>query len=269
MFARRLVRSMVPVFFVVTAAAYGQTVHEHEIEEIKSPNVPLAQDAKRADLAATVQRIVQETNRFRQEMGREPVAPNRALMQTAADFASFMAKTNKYGHTADGNQPNDRAAKHGYEYCVIAENIAYAFNSRGFTTEELASNFVEGWKHSPPHRKNMLDPDVIETGVGVAQSPETGYYYAVQMFGRPKSKAITFRIANESGTTVEYRIGDRTFPLPPDYVRTHTSCRRVDLRFDGTNQKPQSDANAQLLHPADGDRYVVFNQNGEIRIKKQ
>ena len=41
-------------------------------------------------------------------------------------------------------------------------------NSSGFTPKELADGFLEGWKQSPGHRKNMLDPDVTQIGVGVA-----------------------------------------------------------------------------------------------------
>lgn len=36
-----------------------------------------------------------------------------------------MAKTGKYGHAADGRKPAERAAAHGYEYCIVRENIAY------------------------------------------------------------------------------------------------------------------------------------------------
>ena len=294
MVLRRRISSVLGLCLVFSIAifsvAYGQAVpehheHEHEVEEIKSPPVPLANDAKRADLAGTGALIVQQTNRFRKEMGRDAVATNPVLTQAAADFAKFMAKTNKFGHTADGNQPNGRARQHGYDSCLIAENIAVEFSSRGFTTSALASKFVQGWKHSPGHRKNMLDPDVIETGVGVAQS-ETGYYYAVQMFGRPRSKSITFRVANKSGTTVEYWLGDRSFKLPPDYTETHTVCRRLDLRMQPPQMRPppvqaspskpkagqpapKTAPKTNSLHPADGDRFVIVTQNGEIRLEKQ
>ena len=46
----------------------------------------------------------------------------------------------------------------------------------------------------------MLDADATETGISVARSEHTGYYYAVQMFGRPKSDAIEFQISNRSST---------------------------------------------------------------------
>jgi hypothetical protein len=89
------------------------------------------------------------------------------------------------------------------------------------------------------------------------------------MFGRPKSMAITFQIANESGIAVEYQIGDRTLPLPPDYVRTHTVCRPVDLNFKTPKDNPRAVPKPPSLHPSNGDRFVVVYQDREIRITKR
>jgi hypothetical protein len=98
------------------------------------------------------------------------------------------------------------------------------------------------------------------------------------MFGRPRSKSITFRVANKSGTTVEYWLGDRSFKLPPGYTETHTVCRRLDLRMQPPqSQAPQPKAKAgqpapkktDIPHPADGDHFVIVTQNGEIRVEKQ
>lgn len=102
-----------------------------------------------------------------------------------------------------------------------SENIAYQYSSTGLTTAELAEAFFEGWKQSAEHRKNMLDADATETGLAVAQSDQTSYYYAVQMFGRPSSQRIEFQIVNRSAAAISYEIGGRPFTLPPQYTRTH------------------------------------------------
>jgi hypothetical protein len=75
----------------------------------------------------------------------------------------------------------------------------------------------------------MLDPDVTETGVAVAHSAQSGHFYAVQMFGRPKSRAIEIRITNRSDTTIEYDVGEDRFSLPPSYIRTHERCRPTEV----------------------------------------
>jgi uncharacterized protein YkwD len=51
------------------------------------------------------------------------VALSPQLMEAAQDFAKFMASTDKYGHIA-GSRPAAWAKQHGYNYCIISENIA-------------------------------------------------------------------------------------------------------------------------------------------------
>lgn len=154
------------------------------------PGMALAQ---RVDLPAVEKLVVDATNAFRGQEGLDSVRPDRALAKAAQDFADYMARTDRYGHTADGRNPADRARGQGYGYCLLAENIAYQYNSAGFRTAELARGFVEGWKHSPGHRKNMLEPAVTDTAVAVAHSEKSGRYYAVQMFGQPKRKGCLGR----------------------------------------------------------------------------
>ncbi len=144
---------------------------------------------KAPDLDKTTKLLVEGTNAFRKEEHRAELKTNSRLAETAHEFAAFMASTDKYGHDADGSQPADRVKKHGYEYCKVAENIAYEFNSAGFTAEDLSRGFLEGWKKSPGHRANMLDPELMEVGMAVAHSEQSDKYYAVQVFGRPRSAA--------------------------------------------------------------------------------
>ena len=186
---------------------------------------PSAKAGGAPDLEATARLIIEKTNQFRRDQGRTALKTSPRLEATARDFAAFMARTDKYGHDADGSQPDDRVKKHEYEYCIVAENIAYEFNSEGSPPTSWPRKFVEGWKKSPGHRKNMLDPDLLELGMAVAHSEKSDKYYAVQVFGRPKSAEISFEIVNESGATFEYQLGDETLTLEPRYTRTHEFCR--------------------------------------------
>ena len=102
-------------------------------------------------------------------------------------------------------------------------------NSAGYSTAGLTGAFVEGWKHSPPHRRNMLDPAVTETGVGIAQSARTRRWYAVQLFGKPLSSLLTFSIANDTAHAVDYRLGSKVYDLPPRVTRTHRQCEPEPL----------------------------------------
>ena len=236
------------------------------VEEMDSEALELAerQDAVQdnVDKSAAAKRIIDQTNAFRKEQGLAPVEANERLMEASQYFAQFMARTDKYGHAADGARPSDRASRYNYDYCLISENLAYQFSSRGFNTEGLATKFVEGWKDSPGHRKNLLDADVIETGVAVARSDQTGYWYAVQMFGRPKSAAIEFAISNQSDADVTYSIGGKQFQLPPRYTRTHSRCRQVEIDFSAP--VPEAD---KTVTPTSGARYTIQGQGEQLQLK--
>ena len=221
-----------------------------------------AQDAKdeprfKPDMEKARDQIFVSTNAFRKKEKQGKLKVNADLSKAAQSFAEFMADTGKYGHTADGDEPWDRVAKAGYEYCVVLENIAYEFNSDGFTTEDLSKTFVEAWEKSPPHRKNMLDPDVSEIGVGVARSSKTGRFYAVQDYGRPKSATITFKIANKTKDEIKYVVNDKDFTLAPGYTETHESCRPAEVKFQWPEGAQATKDAKETFRPKTGADYVV------------
>ncbi|HEX6321189.1 MAG TPA: CAP domain-containing protein [Burkholderiales bacterium] len=207
----------------------------------------LAREAGGIERAQTAAGVVERTNAFRKEQGLDGLKEDAALSRAAQRFAGLMAQTGRYGHAADNRRPPERAAAQGYEYCIVSENIAYQYRSQGFDSAgALARELVEGWKRSPGLRKNMLDPAVTETGVGIAQG-EAGRWLAVQMFGRPKSASMRFSVRNRSAAPVEYRVGERRYSLAPRITRTHAICRPAEVSIgDRFSAKP-----------ADGVRYTV------------
>ncbi len=205
-----------------------------------------------------MQRIVGSTNAFRRQQNLSATERNPHLAKAAHYFAEFMARTDQYSHSADGSEPAGRAKKFGYDYCIVAENIAYMFNSRGFSTAELANRVFDGWQNSPEHRRNMLEPNVTDTAVAIAQSAKTGRFYAVQLFGRPKSASIEFRVENRAGVEVEYVLDGHIFALPPRVTRTHQGCKPFDLAFRG-----------KAVQPTNGQRLVVVNDRDGVQLKAQ
>ncbi len=207
---------------------------------------------------------VRLTNEFRMQEGRKEVVVNAQLLAAARYFAGHMAKTGRFSHEADGSTPDVRARKHGYDYCIVSENIAYQYSSAGFATGELAQGFIEGWKNSPGHRRNMLDPDVTETGAAVARG-KPGAYYAVQMFGRPASRAVKFSVANQSSAAIRYRLGGTAFSLAPRQTRTHQGCRSGELKFDWPGTQRET-----TIRTKDGDRFAVVRSNaGGFSLKSE
>jgi uncharacterized protein YkwD len=220
----------------------------------------------RPDLPAVASLVVSGTNDFRRGESRDAVEVDSHLEAAAQAFASFIASSGKFDHDADGATPADRARRHGYDYCLVAENLAYQFNSAGFSTADLARRLVEGWKKSPGHRKNLLERDVVHTAVAVAASPREGHYYAVQMFGRPRSASVAFEVRNASNVEVRYRIGERPYTLPPNVVRTHTECIPEALRFELPGESPTHGAR---FTPRKGARFVVKRERGQLAVQPE
>lgn len=226
-----------------------------------APACALAQPVA-PDLGAAAKQAVERTNEFRREQNLEPLEADDALSSSAQAFAEYMARTGNYGHQADGRTPAERAKAHGYEYCSVAENIAWVSSRRAFLTAQLARGFVEGWKNSPEHRRNMLRPELTQTGVAIARAGN-GRYYAVQMLGRPASQSVRFQIENRSGTAVKYELGGREFTLPARVTRTHKQCSEARIAL----HLPRG---SQTLRAGDGARLeIVRESSGAIAVKRQ
>jgi uncharacterized protein YkwD len=92
--------------------------------------------------------------------------------------AENMARYQKMAHVIpEARQPTlgDRARESGYPFARLAENVALGYPN--------AQTVVDGWMASKGHRANILNRDVEETGIAIAQSSAGGVYYC-QVFGR-------------------------------------------------------------------------------------
>lgn len=231
----------------------GQTTESQEVILLSSEELGPYRPEDRPVLEQVEDRIVERTNSFRKDHDLQALETDDLLRKTARDFAEYMARTDRYGHHADGRSPAQRAKQKEYPLCLIAENIAYSFATEGFQTKELASKTVEGWIDSPPHRRNMLREHVTEIGVAVAQSEQTGVFYGVQLFGRRKSEAIRFTIRNTAEQTVTYTLAEQEHSLPPRYTRTHEMCVPHSLSLE-----TDTDSNDRSVHePGNGERLVI------------
>lgn len=188
--------------------------------------------------AATLQRA----NAFRKEQRQPPIEPHPALTRAAEAFARYMAETGRYGHTADDREPGDRVAVEGYDFALVTENIAWRFDSNGYGgSDALAGAFMQGWIDSPGHRKNLVDADVVHTGIGYAISAD-GAVFGVQLFARPKAMRFEFQIRNDTAREIRYRLDDQAYELPPRARRLHGVARPPKLEIEGLTRGPISPA---------------------------
>ena len=116
--------------------------------------------------------LLNAANHDRAAAGLPPLKWDDALAAAAHQHALLMAKANTLSHQLPGEPPmQDRARRAGARFSLIAENVAEGPSIPGLHTQ---------WMNSPPHRANLLDPQLNSVGISVVQSGNM--YFAVQDF---------------------------------------------------------------------------------------
>src|SRR5688572_23814457 len=106
---RRILPALLLVSCFLAPKAPAQTTEGQQGEVIvNTVRGPIPPDAN-LDRAKVADLVVRRTNEFRKAEGRSPVTVEKKLTEAAQGFADYMAKTDRYGHTADGTRPADRA----------------------------------------------------------------------------------------------------------------------------------------------------------------
>jgi len=148
------------------------------IPEPPPPPAPATTTAGSGRYGARVSRIFDLVNAERRRRGLPALVFNAQLDQMANIQAGNMARFQKMAHVIpEASLPTmtDRAHHVGYPFGRLAENVALDYPD--------AETVVQGWMNSKGHRANILNPDVVETGIAIARSSSGGVYYC-QVFGR-------------------------------------------------------------------------------------
>jgi hypothetical protein len=223
--------------------------------------------------------ILELTNAFRAENKLAALAVAPKLTRAARAYAEFLAKNNLFSHAADGRRPEQRAEAAGYAHCSIAENLAMERDARGFDAGNLALRTVAGWINSPVHKRNLLDAGATEIGIAVARSATPApTYISVQVFGRPHSLNVEWRIVNATDIKLGYTFGGHTRDLPAGQSLRHGECRSGEIRVTrpGGLLSPATEIGRYqarggltltLRKNAAGDVVVDVAQRDKVRVK--
>lgn len=111
-----------------------------------------------------------------------PLTLSPVLSRAALMHAKDMSANELFEHRgSDGSKPSERAARAGYKWAAIAENIAEG----PATAEEV----VQGWLDSPGHCVNIMGAQYREMGVAYyTDFAHKGEIYWAQEFGTQKRK---------------------------------------------------------------------------------
>lgn len=105
---------------------------------------------------------------YRQSHGLGPVTVNATLTKIAADHAKRMGALDRVDHVLPGEGSFDRRVlSGGYSFSVAAENIGAGYDT--------LADALEGWRKSPHHNDNLLNPGVKEIGIAVVNATGSKY----------------------------------------------------------------------------------------------
>jgi uncharacterized protein YkwD len=158
--------------------------------ETRAPAPACAQTVATSDAPEELEeKVLADTNAFRRQNGIAPLAATKQLIVMAQSHARNMARQDTFGdrdrngHVLDGRGFDDRIKASAYPFARAAENVGYQLNR-----PDAAAAMMAAWKKSTGHRRNMLNPELTEIGVGAAQG-RSGRWYFVQVFARPRPQA--------------------------------------------------------------------------------
>jgi len=110
-----------------------------------------------------------------------PLVLDAKLAHAAQVQADEMARFRFLAHEGrDGSTPAIRATRAGYDWRIVGENVAAG--------PESAGEVMRGWEESPPHCRNLMDPQFTAMGIAFASNPApTGHgTWWSMVLARPK-----------------------------------------------------------------------------------
>lgn len=151
-------------------------------------------DSRRANISTLEYKVYYCINLERKKIGLTELELSDTLSDVARMHSMDMARRSYFDHTnLTGESHSERLESEGIHLeGVSAENIArYSIissiqqpgNIKTYKSlDELTKAVVDGWMHSPGHRKNINNGDFKKTGVGVALGLDNETYYFTQVF---------------------------------------------------------------------------------------
>ena len=118
--------------------------------------------------------LFQSTNTARSQQGLTPLQWDDKLAQAARAHAALILQNRQLSHQYAGEADMAaRVAQTGAHFQTVSENIAEGAGAESIQKE---------WMNSPPHRANILDPNLNAVGFAVVE--QSGVSYAVADFAR-------------------------------------------------------------------------------------
>lgn len=139
----------------------------------------------------------QKLNKLREEKGAGKLSTDAVLKLAADDQAAYMDSTKVLGHvqkTKKKENPHNRVMFYKGTHDNVGENCIQIALKKPMKTkysktlvtvntyEQAAEALFLGWKNSPGHYKNMIEPSYDVAGLGFSFSADSSMLYCAQVF---------------------------------------------------------------------------------------
>ena len=125
--------------------------------------------------------LLELANQSRQQAGAPPLHESKNLFAAARTHARLMVKNQQLSHQFDGESSlMTRLTEVGLQIDRAGENVAY-----NASTEKAFAALMQ----SPPHRRNLLDPNFNTAGFAAFWS--NGRLYVVQDFAHQSPSVVS------------------------------------------------------------------------------
>lgn len=132
----------------------------------------------------TVESVRSQINFQREVRGIKPLRDDTRLDRASLNKSNDMIAKDYFEHYAYGMTPWKFITDQNYNYLYAGENLAMDF--------QTPEGMVRAWMNSPSHRKNILNPDFDDMGIGIVKgeySDSKGSHQTIivtNMFGKEK-----------------------------------------------------------------------------------
>ena len=129
------------------------------------------------DFSSYQQQVLDLVNAERAKRGISALTLDSSLSSVATKKSQDMANKNYFDHTSPTyGSPFDMMKQFGISYRTAGENIAKG--------QKTPQEVVAAWMNSEGHRKNILNPNFTNLGVGIAKDSNKTTYWTQMFIGK-------------------------------------------------------------------------------------
>jgi uncharacterized YkwD family protein len=121
-------------------------------------------------------RILQLVNAERAKAGEKPLASNSDCTKLARMKSKDMVDNNYFSH---------QSPTYGSPFDMLkANNVSYMYAGENIAMNQSADAAFKAWMNSEGHKKNILNPNFTELGVGIIPKGNGSYIYTQIFIGK-------------------------------------------------------------------------------------